>query len=86
MRKTIEVNQLIEWANTVLAVPERRLHLDGIEMTPEQAFRQGVASLLEQALHATGTYRGFAYQASELTEEHVLRDDYDDTRRRYSSH
>lgn len=83
MRKTVEVKQLIEWVNTRLAVADSTSRLDGL--SPEQAYRLGVASLLEQVLHATGTYQGFSYQASELTEDYVLRDDYDDTRRCYSS-
>lgn len=92
MRKTIDVETVRGWTNTRLACPDSTTHhLD--KLTPQQAFRLGAASLLEQILHATGNYRGFNYLDSEWeqiivngkTTTHFggLRDNYDDSRRRY---
>jgi hypothetical protein len=82
-RKTVDVSQLVGWVNTRLAVPDSAHRFDG--MSPEQAYRAGVASLLEQVLHATGNYRGFGYQQSERVpdSDYPLREGYDDTRRVY---
>lgn len=81
-RKTIDVRTLIEWVNTRCATPDSTLHLGSI--TPEQAFRLGAASLLEQVLHATDTYAGFGYNDTEWdAEKNRLRDHYDETRRHY---
>jgi hypothetical protein len=84
-RKTIDVAQLIEWVNTRCAAPDspHTLTMEGRELTPEQAFRLGVASLLGQVLHATGNYKGFSYNDSELETPSKLRDGYDGTRRKY---
>lgn len=67
-RKTIEVNTLREWVNTRLAIAGSSHYLpEG--MTPEEAFRLGAASLLEQVLHASGNYRGFRYTDTEAGDE-----------------
>lgn len=58
-RKTINIQDLIVRANVRLTVTPHPNQLDG--MTPEQAFRAGVASLLEWALHETDNYHGFNY-------------------------
>ncbi|MDE2105261.1 MAG: hypothetical protein KGL39_49000 [Patescibacteria group bacterium] len=82
MRKTVPVEQVLNAANTMLLTPDSTLRLD--DVTPEQAFRRGIAALLEVVLHTTDTYGGFRYPASELDDEDgVLRGDYDDTRRQY---
>ena len=92
-RRTIDVDRIKEWVNTRLATPSstHSRYLDNL--TPEQAFRLGIASLLEQVLHHTGNYKGFGYQESEKNPEYVdgittpdanwLRDNHDDTRRHY---
>jgi hypothetical protein len=51
--------------------------------------RQALAVLVENMLMSTGNYRGFGYLPSEYlpaeqqTNDRVLRDGHDDTRRRY---
>jgi len=81
-RKTIAVDDVRDMVNRALTFPDSFHSVEG--MTPEQAMRTGIASLLEQILHATGNYRGFAYPATELREDGTLREDYDGTRRIYS--
>jgi hypothetical protein len=46
--------------------------------------RSGIASFLEALLHDADAYRGFGYLPTEWNAGGTaLRDDYDDTRRRY---
>ncbi len=52
-RKTINVSEMIDWANGVLAMPESDV------ITPEH--KQGVIHALDHVLHATGNYNGFGY-------------------------
>jgi hypothetical protein len=70
-RKTIDVDQVRDWVNTRLASPRSVLLLNAPgkdrEMTPDEAYRLGIASLLEQILHATGNYQGFGYQQGQVT-------------------
>lgn len=97
-RKTIDVALLCDWVNTRLACPDSTHHDHLNDLTPQQAFRLGTASLLEQILHASGNYKGFSYLPSEWDKdkpsEHIvngkattyyggLRDGYDETRRSY---
>lgn len=86
-KTTIDVAQLIEWVNTRCATDSTQtLTMHGHEVTAQQAYRLGLASLLEQALHATGNYQGFSYSDSEYVGEHrKLREGYDATRRMYYS-
>lgn len=61
-RKTIDIQTLTERANARLSATLHHRHIDQLnELSPEQAFRLGVASLLEWALHETGNYHGFNY-------------------------
>lgn len=53
MRKTIDVQTVLDKANRLLALPPSASH------TPE--WRKGVASLLEAVLMNTETYAGFNY-------------------------
>lgn len=76
-RKTIDVAEVTRWVNIRLGVPDSTHRLEGAELTPEQAFRLGAASLLEQILHATGNYRGFGYH------EPYVKGETDETRRHY---
>jgi hypothetical protein len=77
-RKTVNVEDVLAWANNYMASPST---------TPES--RKGVAALIEQVLHSTGNYAGFNLLVSEYlpaeeqTLDNVLREGYDDTRRRY---
>jgi hypothetical protein len=73
-RKTIEVDVIKDWVNTRLQIPSSTHKLDGESLTPEQAFRLGVSSLMEQILHATGNYKGFNYQASEFVPAEEMTD------------
>lgn len=84
-RKTVDVETLVGWVNTRLATPSSSFKLD--DYTPEQAFRLGLMSIVEQVLHNTGRYAGFNYQDSEVIpyEERTdstdsLRPGYDRTR------
>jgi hypothetical protein len=92
-RKTIEVAQILEWVNTRLEIPDSthkvQLTWSDKPITPEQAFRLGVASLLEQILHATDTYAGFGYTKTrdETVSSGVIKHvPVDETRRNYYRH
>ena len=52
-RKTINVSEMIDWANGVLAMPESDV------ITPEH--KQGVIHALDHILHVTKNYHGFGY-------------------------
>lgn len=89
-RKTVEVAAIAERVNAMLALQDEVItRVLRENNTPEQAFRIGIAHLLEGILHETGNYRGYNYQASEFLPEAerrddtVLRDGYDETRRIY---
>lgn len=77
-RQTIRVTDLRERANRMLATPDSTLTVDD-----SKAMRTGVIGLVESFLFETGNYRGFVYLSTELKPEGGLKDDYDDTRRRY---
>jgi hypothetical protein len=72
-RKTVEIATVRDTVNRMLAAPNG---------TAEG--RRALAVLAESILMSTGNYRGFGYLPSELSAPGVLRDGYDDTRRRYS--
>jgi hypothetical protein len=62
--KTIPVATVLGTVNRGLATTDSTLRLvdrDGEPLSAEQAFRLGMASILEQVLHSTGNYRGFGY-------------------------
>lgn len=79
-RQTIPVEQIRDWANAALQTANSTLLLDN--QTPEQAFRLGIAGMLERVLHATGNYAGFQYADPSTPGEYVT-DVTDETRRRY---
>jgi len=70
-RKTVTVAELKEAVNRMLATPDSTLWMKAPgkdrDMTAEEAFRMGGASLLEQVLHMTGNYKGFGYQDGQVT-------------------
>lgn len=80
-RKTIRVAELIEMVNTRLAHQNAVLSVS--DLTPEQAFRLGTLSTLEQVLHKTDNYAGYKYQASEVDSTGALLLNFDNTRRLY---
>lgn len=88
-RKTIEVETIRNWVNARLQTKDSSLTVS--ELSPEQAFRMGAASLLAQILLATDNYAGFNLQGTEYVEPDGEKDDtypayrkgYDDSRRHY---
>lgn len=83
-RKTIYIKDLIAMVNRRLETKDSTLKLALEDLTPEQAFRLGSALVLEQVLHATDNYAGFKYQFDQFDEpSHILKQDFDGTRRVY---
>ena len=81
-RKTIDVATLVNMVNTRLAFEGYSKQRDG--ESPEQTFRRGVASLLEQVLHATGNYNGFQYVHAGGEQVYpFVKGETDESRRRY---
>lgn len=61
-RKTVEVEKIRGWVNTLLSHEELHIVRSYGDVTPEQAYRLSAASLLEAVLHETGNYAGFGYR------------------------
>ncbi len=89
MRKTVDVGDVRAMVNTILAAEDTMLPVrDGdvtgkwAGITVQQAYRLGMANLLEAILHRTGNYRGFAYHDVDFDVDppHIP----DETRRTYS--
>ena len=82
-RKTVSVDYLCKLVNDRLALSDDALHPYVIHDgdTPAQAFRKGVASLIESVLLETGNYKGFLYL--DLLRAHEQGDAVDGTRRAY---
>jgi len=88
-RKTIAVAAIIRTANDSLA----HIVEEPYEEAPDigVARRWGIIGMVESVLFATDNYRGYGYLASEFAAEGeptarpgtVLREGYDETRRRY---
>ncbi len=89
-RKSVKIAEILRWVNIRMGIPSSTHRLpDGI--TPEQAFRLGQASLLEQVLHHTGNYEGFGYLEEANGEIRYLQGPFvhgttDETRRTYYVH
>ena len=63
-RKTVDVGEILARVNNALAYKDGVLRLTdskGQDFTPEQAFRLGQASLLEQILMMTDNYKGYGH-------------------------
>lgn len=62
-RKTIEVKEMLEWANTQLGRTD--------EYATEK-FKAGICSMIEEVLHSTGNYKGYneLEYGSEYTNEY----------------
>jgi len=77
-RQTVKVADVVRAANVRMGVPDAALdHLD--KLTPQQAYRAGVASLVEHVLHLADTYQGFGYLESPYVAGQT-----DETRRAYA--
>lgn len=95
-RKTIEIDRIRELVNRRLAIPDAQMYLKDPdimkdrEMTPAQAYRMALASLLETIEMQTGTYAGYGYQPGQVTryatEPGDSPDITDQTRRIYYAH
>lgn len=71
-RKTFKVEELKKRVNSWLASEYS---------TPQE--RRGAYAVLESILMETGNYKGFGYLPSETDGQGRLKNDHDDTRRRY---
>ena len=73
-RKTYAVSDLLARLNRMLTTPESSLYLKcpgkDREMTPAEAFRMGMISIVESVLHETDNYKGFGYQGDVMREVH----------------
>lgn len=83
-RKTINVEDILGMVNKGLNVQDSVLRLenrDGTPMTPEQAFRMGMANVLESVLHRTDNYKGYVHNGLVIDGKDVTVPD--ETRRTY---
>lgn len=85
-RKTVKVSELRDRVNGALLAKDSSLWLRAPgkdrELTPAEALRMGMISVLESVLHETGNYRGFGYQEMRRTEDGEY-EIADETRRVY---
>lgn len=51
-RRTVEVAQQLEWANTQLA---------RVDAYADTSFKRGICSMIESVLHCSGNYSGFGF-------------------------
>jgi hypothetical protein len=78
-RKTVDVAKVLRMANHALAID-----ISSIGATPEEAFRIGVATILEGVLHESDNYHGYAYLDIRFENDGTSNvDSIDQTRRRY---
>ena len=83
-RKTVAVDDVKDLVNRFLAVNDSLLFMsDDDDLTPEQAWRKGVAAVLESVLFTTDNYSGFKYLGVERDEETDEVTWPDDTARSY---
>jgi len=61
-RKTMNVEDVKEWANTNLSLAPRGTGT-GHYVAADRAWRQGVMTMLENVLMSTDNYKGFRYLA-----------------------
>jgi hypothetical protein len=85
-RKTVDVQQLKERVNRALRdAADFQDSTKGLEGA--QAFRQGLAAVLEDVLMASGNYKGFNYVCLENAERdadgYLVPGTYDETKRVY---
>jgi len=60
-RKTMNVEDVKEWANTNLSLAPRGTRTEYVAV--DRAWRQGVMTMLENVLMSTDNYKGFRYLA-----------------------
>ncbi len=84
-RRTIAIGKLYNWVDRIMRIPDDRPWGDIDSLTPRQAYRRAVASVLESVLHDTGNYGGFSYinaDGTYLTD--FIEGQTDETRRAYA--
>jgi hypothetical protein len=82
-RKTIDIETLKASVNDALANADYQDREMGAACA--RVYRQGIAGVLESALHTTGNYNGFRYADpnAEYDDQGIVEGTYDDTRRNY---
>ena len=63
MRKTIEVSEMLEWANN---------HLKRTDEYADAKFKAGICNTIEKILHDTGNYKGFGFINNDDSETGTL--------------
>jgi hypothetical protein len=63
MRKTIEVTEMLDWANEMLA---------RTDVYADSKFKAGIATTIESILTKTGNYKGFGFLNNENSETGTL--------------
>jgi hypothetical protein len=63
MRKTIEVTEMLEWANEMLA---------RTDVYADSKFKAGISTTIESILMKTGNYKGFGFLNNEDSETGTL--------------
>jgi hypothetical protein len=63
MRKTIEVTEMLDWANEMLA---------RTDVYADSKFKAGIATTIESILTKTGNYKGFGFLNNEDSETGTL--------------
>lgn len=83
-RKTVDLAGLVQRVNRALTdAADYQDKTMGV--TQAQAFRRGMAGVLEDALHAAHAYKGFRYTdpRAKYDDTGIVEDSYDETRRAY---
>jgi hypothetical protein len=63
MKKTIEVTEMLDWANEMLA---------RTDVYADSKFKAGIATTIESILTKTGNYKGFGFLNNEDSETGTL--------------
>jgi hypothetical protein len=63
MRKTIEVTEMLDWANE---------HLSRTDVYADSKFKAGISTAIENILMKTGNYKGFGFINNEDSETGTL--------------
>jgi hypothetical protein len=61
-RKTVEVQELKRWANSILSTPEGEIEY----ITRD--FKDGICVMIEKVLHEAGAYNGYMFLNNEDSE------------------
>lgn len=78
-KKTVRVEDILAPMNRALAAKGNLCHIQ--DMTPDQAWRAGIASAIETVLQHANRYRGFSYMDVDHSQSPPLIPD--ETRRQY---